>query len=1291
MSKPTVQQLDQNLKGLIEWERFALYLPGMTEVNTAVIKRNKKDDVISQKLSLYKIWLKVYPNASWQDVVQALKKAEENTLANAIESKFLGLQAVQSPEQPQSEEKQVTGEIEVSESVVNKLDNLHTSFLELTSDIKSETENAVENGTITIKTLIQHTQEQRAYKIEQLEKVQTTDDFFKAIFDHYSFLNYSLMTGLPSLTSESVVLKAKAYDSDIEVLKKEAKVRDLRRALRPYFQYKNPPKDTQVTIALENTWDSQKMWMVEQLIKTIFGLKYPDECQWFRVIPGSVIVTFLIDKHVTKLFSTKIQKHITFMRLLGVISLEIGGVFVLISDRKGCFSFNDSLIQATQLGNREAVSFLIEHLKVNVNVQTQQPFVPLEEDEHRIKTYHTMQKLKKLKAKFALLLSYLKHMLSIAEENGNLTVQELVKPSVYLLKHEPIFAVEGLKSATTTDEIFRVVDPYYNFLNYRIIRNLGNRLLETARVFNDYQKKLSDLKRSNQFQSLQGALEQHFPTFNSVTNINIKIGLGKMWQKSTIEHIEKLLEFIFPLCCCDEFLWFRVFPEPLTAVFLAPKHRLPLLMKSANETRHLRLRGVILLVIGEVSVFEEKDDALTFTKAIDQAEGIRSKMNRDDPSESDTGLKLLFLSFFLRDMKLYKPKRKDIEIDNNNNYVLNYDSGSTPLIIACCKDQSSLVEFLLNNGANPNVKTEEKWTALMYASVLGNINIVYKLLQHKAAVDVANSNSETPLMLACSTGNTEVVKILLLKTTVLTEKGSDGSQLLHIATKQNNLQLVEVLLHSVSEEAVNITSLRRIPRDLYRKPCYYHVSIDQWGLNSLNSLGRSPLHIASKKGNIKIVEKLLEAKADTKPLDPYEKIIPSPLHVASEKGHFQIAQKLLDAQAKVDVLDHNNHTPLQVATYYNQSTVVNVLLEANANPNTKEPDSEKMEIPFHYYEGWGIIHRLSNNARMWGPLSLLHFACCKGYLEIVDALIKAQVDPNIQQCGSGITPLHVVCGHNLGTAVGLLKRTPLKIASYSEHTCLKVVDKLLEANADPNVQTSSEKNTPLQMACSGKLLKIAERLIKGKADPNIANASKETPLMIASQKDCSEIAKLLLDAKAEINVQCYNGLTALHKASISGSYETLQLLLQYKADPNIRADDGSTPLYIATLKNFIGMVKVLLEAKANPNFTRVEKYDQAVPKFMLQYCNEDKNILHLYNTEQLLKTNYPTFHADSAGYTPLHVACMHGDPELVQLLLSYQADTTVKSPLGHTALVIAELLGHREVVDLMNQTLTLQQ
>ena len=148
---------------------------------------------------------------------------------------------------------------------------MHTLFLELTSDIKSETESAVEDGTITIKKLIQPTQKKRAYKIEQLEKVQTTDDFFKAIHPHHTFLNCSLMIGLPSLTSKSVLLKAKAYDSDIEVFKKETKVKDLRCALRPYFQYKNPPKDTQVTIALKSTWDLEKMCVVEELIKTLFS------------------------------------------------------------------------------------------------------------------------------------------------------------------------------------------------------------------------------------------------------------------------------------------------------------------------------------------------------------------------------------------------------------------------------------------------------------------------------------------------------------------------------------------------------------------------------------------------------------------------------------------------------------------------------------------------------------------------------------------------------------------------------------------------------------------------------------------------------------------------------------------------------------------------------------------------------------------------------------------------------------------------------------------------------------
>ena len=88
-TKPTPPELDGCLKNLVDWERFALYLPGICQTHIDIIKKNYHQDVVNQKLALHKKWLQVHPNASWDDVVQALEKVEENAIASEIKAKFL--------------------------------------------------------------------------------------------------------------------------------------------------------------------------------------------------------------------------------------------------------------------------------------------------------------------------------------------------------------------------------------------------------------------------------------------------------------------------------------------------------------------------------------------------------------------------------------------------------------------------------------------------------------------------------------------------------------------------------------------------------------------------------------------------------------------------------------------------------------------------------------------------------------------------------------------------------------------------------------------------------------------------------------------------------------------------------------------------------------------------------------------------------------------------------------------------------------------------------------------------
>ena len=244
-----------------------------------------------------------------------------------------------------------------------------------------------------------------------------------------------------------------------------------------------------------------------------------------------------------------------------------------------------------------------------------------------------------------------------------------------------------------------------------------------------------------------------------------------------------------------------------------------------------------------------------------------------------------------------------------------------------------------------------------------------------------------------------------------------------------------------------------------------------------------------------------------------------------------------------------------------------------------------------------------------------------------------------------------------------------------------MIKKLLELGADPNIPNKI-RHTPLTIVIINGNLKAVKLLLEAGANPDTPMVESQdipVPILFATDRGHHEILEMLLKYKANIN-KVGDGWTALHAATYNGDVDMLELLLQHNADPNIIDIDGLIPSYIATYIKCPTIVEMLLQAcNGQSKHSKSQTYDQVTPGIL--WVQDDSK--YLKDIEAFLRTiNYPTFHAVSAGYTPLHVACMHGDPELVQLLITYQADTTVKSPLGHTALIIAELLGHREVVDL---------
>ena len=81
MEKLTVVKLVDYLVDLTKWTKFAQHLPGIEERHIEQIKEENKGEIDDQKRALYKKWLEVYPNATWNDVIEALEKIERNDVA----------------------------------------------------------------------------------------------------------------------------------------------------------------------------------------------------------------------------------------------------------------------------------------------------------------------------------------------------------------------------------------------------------------------------------------------------------------------------------------------------------------------------------------------------------------------------------------------------------------------------------------------------------------------------------------------------------------------------------------------------------------------------------------------------------------------------------------------------------------------------------------------------------------------------------------------------------------------------------------------------------------------------------------------------------------------------------------------------------------------------------------------------------------------------------------------------------------------------------------------------------
>jgi ankyrin repeat protein len=97
-------------------------------------------------------------------------------------------------------------------------------------------------------------------------------------------------------------------------------------------------------------------------------------------------------------------------------------------------------------------------------------------------------------------------------------------------------------------------------------------------------------------------------------------------------------------------------------------------------------------------------------------------------------------------------------------------------------------------------------------------------------------------------------------------------------------------------------------------------------INNVNNSGENPLMMAAFKGNAKLVKFLLENRKAEVNKDGW-----SPIHYAVIRGDLEVVNSLINAGAEVDALSPNESTPLMYACRYGHIRVVKLLLDKGAD------------------------------------------------------------------------------------------------------------------------------------------------------------------------------------------------------------------------------------------------------------------------------------------------------------------------------------------------------------------------
>ncbi len=197
-------------------------------------------------------------------------------------------------------------------------------------------------------------------------------------------------------------------------------------------------------------------------------------------------------------------------------------------------------------------------------------------------------------------------------------------------------------------------------------------------------------------------------------------------------------------------------------------------------------------------------------------------------------LPALIIEYFEYPHKQFIKAARQGRIEVIQNYLergLNIDRGGlhngiTALHVAVDNGNRTVVDLLIERGANLDVRDDRNFTPLHKAIFREDLWMVKRLINSGADINFQGWYCDSPLHLASSKGNVQIVEFLIARGADVNSQGEYHSYSytpLHLASSRGNVQVVKLLIHGGGD------------------------------VNAITESGKTPLSFAIEKEHEKIV------------------------------------------------------------------------------------------------------------------------------------------------------------------------------------------------------------------------------------------------------------------------------------------------------------------------------------------------------------------------------------------------------------------------------------------------------